>query len=140
MLVRYLICLVHHPLLDSNHGFTPYFKSERMKTAIPNTRNKEEREKLIGFIPYIGSCMVSDKITVEGELVGFMYREQPDFEADSGWRFLSDTETQEYADDLDNWGIYDTKTIANYDHAIIPYVHFPIGTALERVKGSDTFW
>ena len=84
-------------------------------------------------------CMATDKITVDGELVDFMYREQPDFKADSGWRFLSGTETQEYADNPDNWAIYETNTIANYDKAIIPYMDLPIGTELERIKGTNKF-
>ncbi len=83
--------------------------------------------------------MATDKITVDGELVDFMYRESPDFENDSGWRFLSGTESQEYADNADNWAIYNVNTIANYDNAIIDYLDLPIGTELERVKGTSNF-
>lgn len=83
--------------------------------------------------------MATDKITVDGEKVDFMYREHPDFETDSGWRFLSGTETQEYADDADNWAIYDVNTIANYDASIIDYLNSPIGTELERVKATNKF-
>jgi len=98
-----------------------------------------KREDIKQLIESIGACMATDKITVDGELVDFIYRENPDFEADSGWRFLSGTETQDYADNSDNWAIYDTNTIANYDKAIIPYLALPVGTELERVKGTDTF-
>lgn len=83
--------------------------------------------------------MATDKITVDGELVDFMYRENPDFENDSGWRFLSGTESQEYADDVDNWATYDVNTIANYDNAIVTYLDLPIGTELERIKGTLNF-
>lgn len=83
--------------------------------------------------------MASDKITVNGELVDFMYRVEPDFEHDSGWRFMSGTEDQEYADNPDNWAIYDVNTIANYDPSIITYLHEPIGSELERVNGTDVF-
>lgn len=87
----------------------------------------------------IGGCIATDKITVDGEPVEFMYRETPQFDHDSGWRFLSGTETQEYADDADNWAIYDVNTIANYDASIIDYLDSPIGTELERVKGTNKF-
>lgn len=97
---------------------------------------KEEIKKLIQFG---GACMATDKITVNGELVDFMYREEPDFDKDSGWRFLAGTETQEYADNFENWAIYDTNTIANYDNAIIPYLKEPVGTELERIKGTVKF-
>ena len=83
--------------------------------------------------------MATDKITIDGELVDFMYRDIPDFKNDSGWRFLSGTESQEYADNADNWAIYDVNTIANYDSSIIHYLNSPVGTGLERVKGTDTF-
>lgn len=83
--------------------------------------------------------MASDKIAVNGELVDFMYRVKPDFEHDSGWRFMSGTEDQEYADNADNWAIYDVNTIVNYDPAIIPYLNEPVGTELERIKGTVRF-
>jgi len=100
---------------------------------------KIKGEDIKQIVKPIGGCMASDKITVEGELVDFMYRENPYFDHDSGWRFLSGTESQEYADNPDNWAIYDTNTIANYDSAIIPYLDLPIGTELERKKGTEIF-
>jgi hypothetical protein len=61
---------------------------------------KEKKFKLTSdqikkLIDPIGSCYATDKITVDGLPVGYMYREAPDFEEDSGWRFLSGTEDQE---------------------------------------------
>lgn len=96
-------------------------------------------ENIKQLIKTIGGCYATDKITVDGELIGFMYREQPEFKDDSGWRFLSGSESQEYADNANNWTIYDTNTIVNYDKSIIPYLEFPIGTELERIKNSDKF-
>src|SRR5215831_15426900 len=49
--------------------------------------------------PKRGSCLASDMITVHGHPVGFMYREEPDNELDSGWRFFAGSESQEYCDD-----------------------------------------
>lgn len=105
---------------------------------------KEKKFKLEGgqikqLITPMGGCIVSDKITVEGLPVVFMYREEPEFEHDCGWRFYSGTETQEYVDDADNLAIYDVNTIANYDPAIIPYLELEEGTELERVEGTNHF-
>lgn len=86
-----------------------------------------------------GACLATDKITVEGLKVGYMYKEAADFEADSGWRIFSNTESQEYIENIDNTGIYMLNTIANYDAAIIPYLDLPIGTELERIDGTDKF-
>jgi len=91
------------------------------------------------LIEPFGGCMATDKITVNGELVEFMYRDTPDFKDDSGWRFLSGTESQEYADNPDNWGIYDVNTIANYDSSIIKYLDSPFGTELERIQRTKEF-
>jgi hypothetical protein len=98
------------------------FMSER---KLPN-------EQLETIIPNKGSCIASDKITVDGMSVGYMYRTEPDFETDSGWRFFSGTEDQEYADDPDNMMIYDINTIANYDASIIPLLDAAVGSQFEK--------
>jgi hypothetical protein len=77
-------------------------------------------------------CIATDKITVDGLPVNYMYKEEPYDERDSGWRFFSGTETQEYVDDANNSMIYKVNTIANYDPSIIPYLDLPIGTELEK--------
>jgi hypothetical protein len=82
--------------------------------------------------PQRGACYASDHITVEGRLVGFMYREEPDNDFDSGWRFLSGLETDEYVNTAANIGIHDVNTIANYDRDIIPLLDAPPGSAFAR--------
>ena len=91
------------------------------------------------LIPHMGGCHASDRITVEGAPVGYMYREQPDFDADTGWRFFAGDESQEYADTPDNFGIYKVNTICNYDPAIIPFLDAAVGSAFGRVQGTDRF-
>ena len=100
---------------------------------------KLKAEEIKELVPNSGGCFATDKITVDGLKVGYMYREESDFEADSGWRFFSGTESQEYVDDLSHTGIYEINTIANYDRTIIPYLNYPIGTELERKNDSDKF-
>lgn len=87
----------------------------------------------------MGYCKVSNKIMVEGMKVGFMYREEPDDNNDSGWRFLSGTETQKYVDDDRNHQCVDIKTVSDLDPAITGYLDRPFGTDLERVDGKDVF-
>lgn len=100
---------------------------------------KIEADKFVDLIPAMGSCFATDKITVDGMKVGYMYREKPDDDIDSGWRFFSGTEGQEYIDDPNNVMVYDVNTIANYDKAIIPYLNVTFGTELERIKNTDEF-
>lgn len=104
------------------------------------TKNfKIKADEFIELVPSMGGCFATDKITVDGLKVGYMYREEPEDQMDSGWRFFSGTEDQEYIDDPKNIMIYDVNTIANYDRAIIPYLDLPFGTELEKVNDSDEF-
>lgn len=68
-----------------------------------------------------------------------MYREKADHDVDSGWRFLSGLESQEYMDDASNHAMYDINTIANYDPEIIPFIQSPVGSAFERDPASGQF-
>ncbi len=86
----------------------------------------------------LGSCYASDQITVEGKKVGFMYREEPDNESDSGWRFLSGEESQEHLDNPDNLAIYDVNTIANYDPTIIDYLSAKVGSSFVSSENGNS--
>jgi len=102
-------------------------------------RFKLKAEEIKQLVQDYGGCFASDKITVEGHPVRFMYRESPDNQIDSGWRFMSGLEDDEYANDPANLAIYDVNTIANYDQSIIPFLDSPIGTAYEKIEGADLF-
>ncbi len=97
-------------------------------------RYRLEQEDIKPLIKESGGCIATDRITVDGAVIGFMYKDEPEFPLDSGWRFMAGDEDEDYMDDESQSGIYDVNTIANYDPAIIPYLHMPIGTALERVE------
>ncbi len=84
-------------------------------------------------------CRVSGKITFEGMKIGFMYREEPDNSSDSGWRFLSGTETQQYINDENNSQIIDIDQIVKLDSSVLPYLERPFGTEMERIEGTDNF-
>ena len=77
-------------------------------------------------------CLATDRILVDGARVGYMYREKPDFEEDSGWRFLAGDETEEYLADIQNSDVYDLNTLCNYDSDILPFLNYPVGSAFER--------
>jgi hypothetical protein len=72
---------------------------------------------------------------IDGCKVGYMYREAPDNDIDSGWRFLAGDESDGYMNDAANHGIYDVNTIANYDPEIIPYLGAALGSAFIRHNG-----
>lgn len=77
-------------------------------------------------------CIATNRITVEGYKVGYCYREKPDGDWDSGWRFTAGDESEEYMDDPNNAGIYKLNTICNDDPDIIPLLHTPAPCAFAR--------
>ena len=96
--------------------------------------NADEIRPLVGNL---GACFASDRIMVDGAPVGYMYREQPDFDADSGWRFLAGDESDEYLEQPETIGVYDVNTVANYDPDIIPLLTAPCGSAFARHSSTE---
>jgi hypothetical protein len=86
-----------------------------------------------------GACIATDMITVGGFPVRFMYREAPDNHQDSGWRFMSGFEDDEYMGTADFHSVYDVNTIANYDPSVIPFLGAPLGSVFEKTPKSERF-
>ena len=79
-------------------------------------------------------CIASDRITVDGCPVGYLYREQPINEQapDSGWRIFAGDESESYMADATNFDFYHLNTICNYDQTIIELLNAPYGTEYRR--------
>lgn len=95
-------------------------------------RFKLRADQIERLVPPMGACIATDRITVDGEKVGYMYREDPDDENDSGWRFFAGDEDDAYANDPQRLAHYDVNTICNYDRSIIPHLDAELGTAFAR--------
>ena len=96
-------------------------------------------EQIKPLVAPMGGCFITDRVTVDGLKIGYMYREEADRPEDSGWRFFSGDESPEYLDDLTHTGIYAVNTAANYDPDIIPYLEFPVPCAFEKVAGDHAY-
>ena len=114
-----------------------------------NKRNKNfylAADQIVKRIDSSEGCIASDRITVDGCKVGFMYREDASDSKypDSGWRFMAGDEDEEYMAKADYHGIYLVNTICNYDPDIIPFLNAPPGTAYIRDRSGvlvlDTEW
>ncbi len=53
----------------------------------------------------LGYGIVSKAVSEQGQAIGFLYREAPVFEHDSGWRFFAGDESDEYAAHPDNFTV-----------------------------------
>lgn len=88
----------------------------------------------------MGGCIATDRITVDGYPVNFMYRGQPANRQDSGWCFFSGIgEDDVYINNPANSAVYDVNTIVNYDESVMPYLDAPIGSVFERDGESGEF-
>ena len=96
-------------------------------------------EQIESVIPNMGGCLATDHITVDGKPIGYMYLEDPDHDFDTGWRFFSGEESQDYVDNPDHTASYAVNTICNYDRAIVPYLDAPSGSSFGRIAGTDRF-
>ena len=96
-----------------------HVKAEDVKSLLPDWKGAD-------------GCIATNRITVEGYKVGYCYREKPDGDWDSGWRFTAGDESEEYMDDPNNAGIYKLNTICNDDPDIIPLLNTPAPCAFER--------
>jgi hypothetical protein len=104
----------------------------KKRFAIPASKIKE-------LVQPMGGCFITDRVTVDGLKIGYMYRELPDRPEDSGWRFFSGDESQEYINDLSHTGVYEVNTAANYDPDIIPYLETPPPCAFEKIPGKRKY-
>lgn len=91
------------------------------------------------LVLHLGHCLATNMVVKEGQKVRFMYRETPDNGDDSGWRFFSGDESDEYANNPNNINICDINTITEIDVSIIPYLDRPIGSAFEREDTEGAF-
>lgn len=79
----------------------------------------------------LGICIAAKTVTEEGAPVGFMYREEPQFKNDSGWRFFQGGETDEYTANVSNFALYPINEITEHNPAILPLLQLPPGHAWE---------
>lgn len=98
------------------------------------TNFKLQPEEIKHLTDIKGGCLASNKITVDGERVGYAYREEPDdhFPNDSGWRFLAGTEDDDYTNNPDNFNVFELNTICNYDEEVSPILESKIGSSFIR--------
>ncbi len=78
------------------------------------------------------ACFATRRITVDGAKIGYMYREEPVFLNDSGWRFFAGDETKDYLDNSQNIKIYDLNTVTKNYPEVIPFLDADIDSVVER--------
>lgn len=88
---------------------------------------------------YIKRCFVTKRVLDEGYKVGYLYREEPDEERDSGWRIMSNTESEEYMDDSNNLAYVSLGAVLSRDDSFIELLDEPEGSAFARDTWTGAF-
>ncbi|MCG7532327.1 DUF2185 domain-containing protein [Psychrobium sp. MM17-31] len=85
----------------------------------------------------IGYVIVSNEIIQQGKRIVYFYREQPINNDDSGWRFFSGEENQEYVDNPDNFAMYNATSIVDVAPEVAEFLSLPYPAEVERNVFTD---
>ena len=86
----------------------------------------------------LGYVIASRRLVDEHLQVGYLYREAPDTDADSGWRLFVGDETQADADEASNFSMYNASTLVALDPTIASVLAADAPVAFERIGGKFT--
>lgn len=117
----------------------------RKSSSAKATEDKKEKkyklapEEIVRLVHHNGGCLATDRITVDGCDVNYMYREVTDRDADTGWRFFAGDEDEDYMEDTSKHDVYAVNTIANHSPEILEYLDTPAPCAFERIKETKRF-
>ena len=81
---------------------------------------------------YIKRCFVTNRILERNAPVGYLYREDPDNDRDSGWRFTANDESDEYMENSDNLQFVSVGLVLSHDDSFIHLLDEPSGVAFVR--------
>ncbi|MFC4160496.1 immunity protein Imm33 domain-containing protein [Chitinimonas lacunae] len=81
---------------------------------------------------YLLRCYVTKRVLQDGARVGYLYREAPEQDNDSGWRIMAGDESQAYMDDDQNVAYVSLGAVLNRDDAFVDLLEAEIGAEFER--------
>jgi hypothetical protein len=88
---------------------------------------------------FIKRCYVTKRVLNDGARVGYMYREEPDNESDSGWRFTANDESDEYMDDSKNTVFVSVGAVLSKDDSFIHLLDSSEGSSFVFDACTQTF-
>ena len=89
------------------------------------------------YIINAGAAIVSRKIVERTGNIKWLIREEPFAPQDTGWRILSDRDTDEYLADPANWTVVDFNDICDIEPACIGIYLLPVGSDIQLVVEPD---
>ena len=83
------------------------------------------------FIPAAGACIASANVLSGAGRVRWMVRNPPQAPEDSGWRFFSEFDSEEYINDPANVQVVDYNSVCAIEPAVIAVYPLPVGSDIE---------
>lgn len=77
-------------------------------------------------------CFISRRVWNDGGPIGYLYREPPDNERDSGWRIFAGDESDEYVNNPGNIAYLTLLAALQRDHSLMPLLDCPPPCAFAR--------
>ncbi|MES2319055.1 MAG: DUF2185 domain-containing protein [Pseudomonadota bacterium] len=105
-------------------------------TNIINTEHDDDDNLVERFIK---RCYVTNRVLKDGAKVGYLYREAPDNERDSGWRFTANDESDEYMDDSKNTVFVSVGAVLSKDDSFIHLLDSPEGSSFAFDARTQSF-
>lgn len=79
-------------------------------------------------------CIISNNLLENKGILKWCFRENPVRLQDTGWRFLSDIDTNAFLNDPKNLSVCSLNTIIQMEPAVLSILNFPINTDLTLVS------
>lgn len=89
---------------------------------------------------YMKRCFVTNRVLNDGVRAGYLYREEPDEEKDSGWRITANDESDEYMDNSENCAYVSLGAVLTKDDSFVHLLDSPVGSAFIRDNESGAFF
>jgi hypothetical protein len=109
----------------------------RVELGTAQTVARADRSEHLWFGPLSKLAIASARVVRDGAPVGWMHRQLPDNDSDSGWRVFSGDETQQYLDDAANAVVIPLRDLVQADAALEPLLDVPSPAAFERSPSGD---
>lgn len=93
--------------------------------------------EMITFIEKAGGCLCTKSVLDGKARLKWCFREQSVNPADNGWRFLGDSDTEQYINTPGNNSVVDFNTVANIEPAVLGIYNMPVGTDLRFEVAKD---
>ncbi|MCR6108675.1 DUF2185 domain-containing protein [Salipaludibacillus agaradhaerens] len=88
----------------------------------------------------LGGSVVSNNILKGVGKLKWCIKEAPADGLDNGWRFLSDSDTEEFLADVSNMSICDWGTVVEIEPAIMSIFDMPVGTDITLIRENNKMY